>query len=703
MTDRELHTPTAAPLARSLAPAAAPPNSTPQDPAHEGNGSLMLATIATRPPQRNTPATEPGERGRVWLDCLFAGDFTFPAIPTIAIPPGDRTPAEHDAVTRALGCRDLFVIHADPAAGERVMVDLARSTAERVLILTPNPAAADRLTDRFLKCGVAVLRALADDENPTRPSPSVSKATSFALGNARVDQTRKEAAAALVAAEQRIAAFAVVSKAIARLIEVSELLKKLDVDIVELTARRDRIEAVVRAEVDSPFANMLAKLTAEHDNVTARLTAELQTFTASRKETETTLATARHQHAESLRKPGFFARFFSGKGKPDTPDSTELEKRVHTLEAEVATLNAQIAELQAKVEEASNAFTAEREKLFAGEVTTRRNEIVVALSAAETDRARVQTEAAALKKVIGDAVPGEDHVAAERQLAAAHQKAAEVAASTPELIARAVAEPRVVVGIPKSLDADPVFGALGDDPPFGLLVLDRAEELPEAEFPRLARLAECWVLVGNAIPHDDPRPTNGRAGRNSRVIEVPFVTRLAKLLDRETWTMEGDRLICRLAPLTPDQRRTVMREPLADRPEIELRFIPSDDDQRLAEIAFPASISVPTAKRFLFHTLSEVLLRPCGEVCWTHAPDMLIATWPSADTGRDGEWIELHPGVREKVAGLGLFAFTAAVSFDPVAGWDAEKAEAWLANYLPPPVTGRFAALPRSTGPRHVG
>src|SRR5205814_163482 len=199
------------------------------DQAHEGNGSLMSATIATRTPVRTQPAADPADRGRAWLARLFAGDFAFPSIPTAPLPPAERSAAEYDAVSRAAGCRDLFAIHADLVAGERVIADLARSVSDRTLILSPDPAAADRVTERLLKCGVPVLRALADDENPVRPSPAVSKATSRTLVTAQVEQARR----AVTAAEQRLAAFAVVAKAVARLAEANGLVKKFDADVAE--------------------------------------------------------------------------------------------------------------------------------------------------------------------------------------------------------------------------------------------------------------------------------------------------------------------------------------------------------------------------------------------------------------------------------------------------------------------------------------
>ncbi len=263
----------------------------------------------------------------------------------------------------------------------------------------------------------------------------------------------------------------------------------------------------------------------------------------------------------------------------------------------------------------------------------------------------------------------------------------------------------MIVGTPRSLDADPVFAAPGSL--FGVLVLDRAEELPEAAFPKLARLAERWVLVGHALAFDEPRPPlHGlpRPGRG-RPPEATFAARVAKLLDRETWAIEGNRLVCRLTHATAEQRRTMTREPLADRPEIELRFVASDGDPLLAEIAFPGNTPVPAAKGFLFHELNEVLLRPCGEFAWDHATDAVTATWPAADVGADGAWVELEPGVREKVTGAGAFAFTAAVQFDTAAGWDAETAAAWLAKYLPPESPSRFAALRARRGAclRRVG
>jgi hypothetical protein len=284
-----------------------------------------------------------------------------------------------------------------------------------------------------------------------------------------------------------------------------------------------------------------------------------------------------------------------------------------------------------------------------------------------------------------------------------------------------LAEVSVVVGTPGSVYSDAVFAdrITTSTSPFTVLVLDRAEELTEPDFVQFAKLATRWVLVGDAPPaHTTEEPKthlngsqarqtaghNSGHGRNGRQLELPFAVRLVRHLDRETWGYEGERLVCRLAFPAAAERRTMTREPLLDRPEIELRFVSDDAGQpALAEVAFPVGTAAAAAKAFLFHQLGEVLLRPCGAMRWQHTPTTLTACWPAAEHGStptsnttEGTWLDLEAGVREKVIGAGIAAFTAAVSFDLETGWDPEKAEAWLAEHMPQPCASRFAAIPAS-------
>ena len=211
----------------------------------------MSVTTATRLPSRliaNEP--QPADPVRAWLDRLPVD--LVPFAPADLVPLKSRSPAEAHAVTRALGCPDLFVIHApDQQSGESAIALLAELAADRVLVLSPDPVAADRLTSQLAETGV--VRALADDENPIRSSAVVARLTSVALGSGKAERMRREAAEALASAEG--------------LSEPAGKIGAIDGEIGELTAARDRIEFEVRAG---------------HDRSTIAKQAELATVRTSR-------------------------------------------------------------------------------------------------------------------------------------------------------------------------------------------------------------------------------------------------------------------------------------------------------------------------------------------------------------------------------------------------------------------------------------
>lgn len=662
-------------------PAPPRPDSTDPHPDSVIGTGPMSATLAPPLPAAPHAPSEPrapDAPGRAFVSRLFAGSFEFAPFAAVA-PPTDRTPAEADAVARAAGCPDLFAVHADPVAGGRFIADVTRAATGRVLILTPNEQAADKLVERLAALEVPVLRALADGENPARGVPAVSRATSAARLSSPEESARRETAARLTAAERRSAAFAPVAKVVARLLEAEAELVKLDAGRAAHAACRARAEAEVRAETDTPFARAAAELRAARAAERAALETDLRAAEADRAAKADSVAKAREHLAEAQKKPGFFARVFGGKPKPGAPDPTELERTVVALEGEVQALAARTADLSARFAAADAAHAAELEARVTSEVAARQSACDALLTATEADFARGRAEVEALKKVIAGAVPGEDHAAAHAELIAARAAHADAERAASAARERALTDPRAVVGVPLCVGADPVFAALPADAPFDLLILDRAELLPEAEFARLSRLAKRWLLVGDASAA--PQPRNGRRA------DVPFFARAAAALDRETLVPEGPRYVCRLLP--PVARRALTREPLADRPEIELRFVADEAEPVVAEIAFPAALPVPDAKAFLCGELNEVRLRPLGEAVWTE----LEVTWPAAGDG--GAWVNLEPGVRERVVGAGAGAFTAALSFDPAAGWTAESAAEWIAAHLPPPGS-RFAALPRA-------
>jgi hypothetical protein len=670
----------------------------------------MPVTLVPRTPGRpttNHPSVPPADRGRSWLTRLFAGELALPAVVPVAPPPAARAPAEHAAVERALGCPDLFVLDtADRAARERVLADLARAAAgrgERVLVLSPDPAAADRIADAVgHDPAVRAVRALAADETPQRPLPGATRLTTAAIGSGRVEQLKKDAAAAVARLEADSAA---VSEA-----AVADL-RTLAARLTTLHADHAAIDAAVRGEADgSPAATALgarlAQLRAERDAALIPLAAERAALAARRAETDAALAEARQHLADGGKKSGFFARLLH-KSKP-AADPAERERQVADLAREAQDLADREAKAQAEIDAADRRFAAEREKQIGDEVDARRAALDARLAAdrAET-AARLAQRVADLARAgitLPDhppvaAVDGADFAARRQELAARlaaeRDRLAELARDGAETARRLLAEVQVVVGTPGSVMADPVFAAGRDlfPHPFGLLVLDHAEEVTPPDFGQLTRLADRWVLAGDASVPDEPKaPANGSAARH-RTPDPTFAARLARLLDREPWGVEGDRLVCRLVHLPPERRRTLTREPVLDHPHVELRMTAGETE--LAEIAFPAATPVAEAKAFLVAQLGEVLLRPCGDRQWS--ADGLTACWPAAESGAVAAWVDLEPGVREKVVGAGPAVFTAAVAFDAAAGWDAPAAEAWLAARLPAD-PGRVAVLPRPAG-----
>jgi hypothetical protein len=663
----------------------------------------MSLTLAPRPPVR-APATDdpPADPVRSVLARLASPGAEPPAFAAVAsCPPLDLSPAESHAARRAAACPDLFVAHApDAAVRERVIAAVSRLCGNgRCLVLSPNPTAADRIAERLARLdGACVVRALADDENPVRPSPLASKVTSTAVGAAHADALKCDAAAAVAAADARLTT-------LERLAERAAGVAALEADLAACAARLAAVEATVRSETDTPFATQLAGLRAAHEQHLVRLTAEVAALELSRTEKDAALALVRQHHTEltapGAKKPGLLGRLFGG-GKHG-PDPIDLEKQVQALEADLAAIAAGTADRRAQLAAAATAHATELEAAVLAEVAARRTGIEAEVAALTSEAEKARSAAWSAAATAGVASLQADDLTAARyaatlSLVEAKERAADAARSAADAARRHLECVPVVVGTPGSVHVDPVFGRGPDGgAPFDLLVLDQAEELGEHDFVQLARLATRWVLIGDAAHPDEPRPAHNGSGprRNGRPIEVPFVVRLARLLDLEPWVVERDRLVFRLVRVTPDQRRTLSREPLIDRPEVELRILDTADEPVLAEVAFPGTTDVAAAKAFLFRELGETLLRPLGTARWEPTPAGVTACWPDANRP-DGTWIDLEPGVRERVCGTACGAFTAAVSFDAAAGWNADRAGEWLAARVSPESCGRYAAVPRS-------
>jgi len=666
----------------------------------------MPLTLSLSQPaaSERTPATS----ARTLLTQLRAGCPTLTPFVPAADPPGGRHLAEVEAVARAAACPDLFLVHtADPAAGERLIVELVRTCGrERVLVLSPNPAAADRIVETLSRSGeTSLVRALGDDENPIRPLPLAGKHTAAVLQAAYAERLRRDAEAAVAAADARLTL-------LEKLCDYQDTIDRVERQRAELLAHRATLEPTVRAEAagspETPVAIELARLRAEHETRLAELDARRSSLEAAADLREAATAALRRQHAEALaeaaRKPGLFARLL-GKGKTG-PDPEELEGRIRAGQAEADSLRQQAAALRAEIDAACARHQAEQESLIARELEARCRDTDARLASLAAEAERLRHEADTLRSRIPDLPPGPADLAAlrygaTRDLVVARERAAETTRTADQSARSAVRDSRVVVGTPGSLHSDPTLDGVdpAHGPPFALLVLDRAEELTEAVFCDLVDLAARCVLVGHAITAEPPRPHPGGKKpppRHARPPEPPFLARLARLLDRETWAEEGGHLVCRLHHTPPDERRHLTREPLLDSPEIELRFATTAEDAVvLAEVVFPPGRNIAAAKSFLFRQLGEVLLRPCGPYRRQRTENGLRVCWPTVEAlAGEVTWIDLEPGVHEALTGTGTAVYTVAVTFDSSAGWDEERVTEWLATHVPTASASRLAVLP---------
>jgi hypothetical protein len=259
-----------------------------------------------------------------------------------------------------------------------------------------------------------------------------------------------------------------------------------------------------------------------------------------------------------------------------------------------------------------------------------------------------------------------------------------------------------------ALTADPYFGAAACTP-FDLLLLEEAHEVCEAEFLAAARRARRWVLIGEPTlepvgpsRQDGPSPSGGRFGgplRQSGTTPNPpatlrpgFFQRLWRHLHWDAWVRDGGRLVCRLRPVSASQRSSLACEPLADRPEVELRIqATADGVPQLAEVAFPPDIGLPAAKAFLFRELGEAPIpAPCAAPRWEETPDTVRCALFETDgvTTAVAHRADLGGGVCELVgqrtgdSGRAAPWFTAALEFTRARGWDRPKAEAWVRSHV---------------------
>jgi hypothetical protein len=548
-----------------------------------------------------------------------------------SVTPLGRTVAESHLLARAVSCPDRYLISLPVAEQSRILGILADALRpeSRCLILTPNTSEANSIVEQIPES----IRLVAESE-ASEPLPTAVRSRTFH----RVLEQRQQAL--------REECEARIEKLAAEQTHLAGLLSLWD----ELQAQEERWTALEVQKTDviveAEPLHETAELEATEDPGRAQLMAKLP---ALRKELEQLTPVVSAKRSGKI----FSAAFWKATFQP------ALCERASVLEEEIGRAEQLLA--------GSGDHTPLPEK-----PTQQRDQL---LSKIAKEQAALLDEFQRLRTDIQNrnAVPptelNAEQISATRKAVATRSR--DVESEVNRLRQLLLAEPdlpltnfRVFVGT-RGVIADATFPSLV----FDQVIVTSAEGLTTAEWVTLSQVGERQMFFGEFQPAQNEHSANGKTLPNdAQPVEHPVLAAW-KDQSRLGWFREGRTLTVRL--VTVEGQLT--SEPLADRPDVELRFgTTTEGEYVLAEVAFPDSINALEARELLVE-LSEAELNPLGPTEW-HA---LRVCFPWVATREPAIWIERQKGIRERVADCDGLPVTTEVVFD-AHDWMVSTAEQWL-------------------------
>ncbi len=363
-------------------------------------------------------------------------------------------------------------------------------------------------------------------------------------------------------------------------------------------------------------------------------------------------------------------------------EGTDEQQRL--LRSDRERIDDAIARVEAERQSALSARDLEVSSLVASEVGRRRTEIELQIDIVRRQRGEFVAQWRQTRDQLADA----DHRAAEPTLELheqSHQRwlqqnqtdmltagldvnPQDIAA---EFLKRMPALAPVLVGTTLALSRQPDFAAAAQFP-FDFVVLDDADRLAESDLLDILGRADRALVIGASAS------TASSFAKLWRLLHRPETPATYQ------WSHTSDGYVCSLRPLAPADRPFLESERLADFPEIELRILSiPKQPPRLAQVAFPASLSAVDAKTFIYRELQEAAVdRVDRPKQFLDTPERFTIVWECPETPTE-ETVDLEPGLREAICVHGNQLTTCHIEFDKSAGWTQPKINDWLRRHIP--------------------
>jgi hypothetical protein len=614
-------------------------------------------------------------------------------------------PSQRAAVSLALRTPDIALVQGRPGSNQDQVAAATISAAvhrgERVLLVAATPANLDRVLDLLAdETEVCPLRCVGRNESAAQMSAAAAACTFHAHTKRLTEQTREFAHSRIVTAveiaRRRDAEAAVYD----HLLDLAEQHHRLQVRRAELPALQEGIAAAVDRALAEPtdaereraaaLARSAAELAARHADAVRAHQAVV--------DLDKPLATLRPLAAARAAGKWWTINWWRARSAGDvTARLAEVEAKHRQAQAYAATIDEEVARIAGVRADLAAEQDRQRTARRHFELDRRRTELDDQAVALDRELALVADKWQQAVQQIPGAGPrpedfspdstrtvrdiwGRSRDADRRDLDFARAWADGLEPLLEALPGRLLEAVNLVAATPASLAADAHFGD-GRRGPFDLLIVMEAHAFTDGDLLTTARRARRWVLIGEpaAIETRDTNKSRRQSGRyrpssESRASSpASGFTRLWQLLHCDPWGKEGQRVVCRLRPVPPDRRGRLEREPVADRPDVELRFhTPSGGTPELAEVAFPAGTAIARAIEFVFTELGELPASLSAE-CRFRSNESSTAHGPVS--------VNLGEGVCVSTAiapdGWDLLAVEFAA-----ADWDRERAVAWVRRHV---------------------